>query len=71
MTVPVDVTLARAKCPRCGFVVVAASLTAKAALCRAHDAEAHQLLPSGVGAASEPYPSDASKAAIAAADQPC
>jgi hypothetical protein len=36
------ITLARAKCPRCGFVVVAASTTERDALCRAHDWEAHQ-----------------------------
>jgi uncharacterized OB-fold protein len=36
-------TLSRAKCPRCGFVVVAASPAMKDELCRAHDREVHQL----------------------------
>ena len=36
-------SLARAKCPHCGLVVVAASVKAKIALCRAHDAEVHGL----------------------------
>jgi uncharacterized protein (UPF0212 family) len=67
---PVDVTLARAKCPRCGFVVVAASVAARKALCIAHDAEVHSLTPSDAGA-PEPCPSAASKAAIAPAVQPC
>jgi len=41
MVLPVDVTLARAKCPRCGHVVVAASPVFKDSLCRAHDLEVH------------------------------
>ncbi len=38
---PIEATLSRARCPRCGFVVVAASPKMCDALCRAHDAEYH------------------------------
>ena len=51
------VTLSRAKCPRCGFVVVAASPEMKDTLCVAHDREAHGLglvSPSVAPAASWP-----------------
>ena len=64
MVVPIIATLSRAKCPRCGVVVVAASPAACDALCRAHDAEVHSLVvPDAPNAASKP--------AIAPAVQPC
>ena len=37
------IALSRATCPRCGFIVVAASGKMKDELCRAHDWEIHQL----------------------------
>jgi len=55
-------TLARATCPRCGIVVVAASPAARDVLCRAHDAEVHGLAP------VEPAPP--SPSAIAPAPRP-
>ena len=61
---PVDVTLARAKCPRCGIVIVAASPIERDKLARAHDEEVHGLV-------SPAAPSAATNPAIAGAVHPC
>lgn len=69
MILPIGPTLLRAKCPRCGLVVAAASPAARTALCRAHDREAHSL--GSAVAVDDAVPTDASKPAIAPAVQPC
>jgi hypothetical protein len=64
-------TLARAKCPRCGWVISAASPEFRDQLARAHDAEVHHIPASaGVPPAADVPSSAASKPAIAPAVQP-
>jgi len=65
------ITLARAKCPRCGLVVVAASPATRDQLARAHDAEVHHIPSSaGVPPAAGELSSALRKPAIAPADHP-
>lgn len=64
------VVLARAKCPRCGFIVVAASYDARDAACHDHDDAVHCDTAVSVPAVSVPSSSAAMKAAIVATGQP-